>query len=78
MTHNLFSRFNLNEAGYRKTSEALERFSEIADWIENHVPEGRERSIVMSHLQDAGFHTTRALAERPENHDDTADGKPRC
>lgn len=67
MIHNLFKPHNLNPAGAAKVSGMREEFSKLSAWVEENVPNGRERSIVMTHLQDASMHAVRGIAEFPEN-----------
>lgn len=69
MPHKLFTVHKLNRTGFEKAFTLAEEFSRLAYFIEENIPEGRERSIAMTHLQDASFHAKRAMAEVPENQD---------
>lgn len=65
--HKLFSVHRLNSTGFAKAEELAGEFSRLAAFLEANIPEGRERSIVMTHLQDACFHAKRGIAEQPAN-----------
>lgn len=65
-THDLFRVHFLNQAGLSAAQELATEFSRLGNWIEQRIPPGRERSLTMTHLQDAAFHAKRALADLPE------------
>jgi len=67
MIHKLFTVHRLNKEGFTKAEQLAQEFSRLAVFIEQNVPEGRERSIAMTHLQDACFHSKRGIAEIPAN-----------
>lgn len=70
MIHNLFKVHRLNKDGFAKAEELAQEFSKLASFIEQNVPEGRERSITMTHLQDAAFHAKRGIAEIPAHQEE--------
>jgi hypothetical protein len=58
----------LNDVGIRKARDIASCFSILLNDLEEHCgKEGREMSIVRTHLQDAAFYAKRAMAIRPEN-----------
>jgi hypothetical protein len=62
-----FQVHRLNESGLR-TAEAIgEAFSTCLEQIEQLVPPGRERALVVTKLQEACFFAKRAIAVVPEN-----------
>ena len=65
-THDLFRVQFLNPAGLSAAQELATEFSRLAHWIEQRIPAGRERSLTMTHLQDAALHARRALGDLPE------------
>lgn len=65
-THELFRVHMLNQAGVAAAQELAQEFSRLAFWVEQRLPPSRERSIVLTHLQDASFHAKRGLAEMSE------------
>lgn len=66
-THQLFTVHVLTPAGIAKARELADIFSLVGNWVEANIPQGREKSITLTHLQDAAFHAKRALAEMPEH-----------
>lgn len=66
-THTLFTVHVLTPAGIAKARELADIFSLVGNWVEANIPQGREKSITLTHLQDAAFHAKRALAEMPEH-----------
>lgn len=57
----------LNEQGIARASALGEVFSDALNKIEALVPAGRERAIVITHLQEASFFAKRGVATQKEN-----------
>lgn len=56
----------LNERGVEVASAIAEVFSATLDTIDKLVPPGRERSLVVTKLQEAAFWAKRGVAVNPE------------
>lgn len=61
----------LNDEGIRTAKILGEAFSDLLDKIDQHIPPGRERSLVVTKLQEASFFAKRAVAVDPKNQKDT-------
>lgn len=57
----------LNPAGIARATELGEAFSTLLETIEQMVPPGHERALVVTKLQEACFFAKRAIAIIPEN-----------
>lgn len=57
----------LNDAGIAKANALAEVFSATLDTIEKLVPAGRERSLVITKLQEASYWAKRGIAIDPAN-----------
>lgn len=57
----------LNDEGIAKAKQLGELFSEFLENVEKLVPSGRERSLVVTKLQEANFFAKRAIAIKSEN-----------
>ena len=57
----------LNDAGVGKAKMLGEIFSEALDAIEKLVPASRERSLVITKLQEASYWAKRGIAIDPAN-----------
>jgi len=64
---NLFQVHMLNEVGLAKASGLANAFDQLWQYIEDNVPEGRERSLVATKLQEASFFAKRGIAMLKEN-----------
>jgi hypothetical protein len=62
-----FKVHQLNDQGLKKATDLGEVFSQMLDAIEALIPQGRERSIVITKLQEASFFAKRAIALDPAN-----------
>lgn len=67
-----FKVHQLNAQGLRKAANLGEVFSQALEAIELLVPQGRERSIVVTKLQEASFFAKRAIALDPANQEPLA------
>ena len=61
-----FARVDLNERQARATQQAREEFALTAEIINNLVKDGREKSLVLTALEDALHWTIRAIELDPE------------
>lgn len=59
---NEFTVHRLNENGLLACEELAKEFSNLLAVVEGHIPAGRERSLVVTKLQEACFFAKRALA----------------
>lgn len=57
----------LNDRGLAKATDVADILSEALSRIETHVPPGRERSIVVTKMQEACFFAKRGIALDPDN-----------
>lgn len=57
----------LNDEGIAKANALAEAFSSTLDLIEKIVPPSRERSLVVTKLQEAAFWAKRGMAVDPAN-----------
>lgn len=64
---NEFQVHKLNEAGLAKATQLAEDFSELLAKIEEKCPPSRERSLVVTKLQEASFWAKRSIAVLPDN-----------
>lgn len=64
---NEFQVHRLNETGLAKATDLGEAFSALLERIETLVPASRERSLVVTKLQEASYWAKRGLAVLPEN-----------
>jgi len=62
-----FAVHSLNDQGLAKAGDLADIFSDALDKIEAFVPAGRERSLVVTKLQEAAFFAKRAIALDPAN-----------
>ena len=62
-----FEVHRLNELGMAKASAIAEAFSDLLTSVESVCPPSRERSLVITKLQEASFWAKRAMAVVPEN-----------
>lgn len=62
-----FKVHRLNEDGLRKAEALADAFSQCLETVEKLVPPGRERSLVVTKMQEACFFAKRGIAVNPEN-----------
>jgi hypothetical protein len=62
----------LNEVGIAKAITLGEVFSKALDAIEQLVPTGRDRALVITKLQEASFFAKRGIAVDPANQKEPA------
>lgn len=63
----LFDVHMLNDEGRAKAIGIAMSFTTLLEQLEAVVPNGREMSIVRTHLQDACFYAKRGMAIQPSN-----------
>lgn len=56
----------LNEEGVKQASAIAEVFSATLDTLDKLIPAGRERSLVVTKLQEAAFWAKRGIAINPD------------
>ena len=71
-----FQVHRLNERGMKIATSIAEAFSQLLDAVDAQVPSGRDRSLVVTKLQEACFFAKRAIAVAPENQLDYVE--PQC
>lgn len=64
---NEFQAHMLNADGIAKATALAEAFSLLLEAVEQFVPPGRERALVVTKLQEASFFAKRGIAVLPEN-----------
>jgi hypothetical protein len=64
----MFETHKLNETGFTKVAQFKEGLSLAVSSAMKHLPEGREKSIFKTKLEEAVFFGTRAIAADPQNH----------
>lgn len=58
----------LNERGTALAADVAEVFSDVLTKLEAIVPQGRERALVVTKMQEAAFFAKRGIALDPANH----------
>jgi len=74
-----FRYHRLNARGISITTEIGELFGDLAERLDELVPVGREKALVMTQLETACFFAKKGVALQDENQDDGADtmiGRP--
>ena len=62
----LFQVHKLNASGLDAAKCIAQQFNNVAEYIEN-LPDGREKSIALTKLEEACFFAKKAIAVLPEN-----------
>ncbi len=64
----MFDTHKLNETGFAQVKSFKTLMSDAVKHALTYLPEGRERSIFLTKLEEAMFFGTKAIASVPENH----------
>ncbi len=59
-----FDQHKLSPEGVTRVNAVRHGFKALLKVVEEHVPEGRERALVVTNLQQASMWATRAVAEK--------------
>lgn len=62
-----FQVHRLNPAGLNKAEVVADLFDSLLEGVKGEVPEGRELSLVKTHLEQACFHAKKGIAKQKEN-----------
>lgn len=65
--HQAFQVHMLNEVGKTRAQEIAQGFDSLLKSLEQLVPEGRAKSILITKLEEAAFFAKKAMAELTEN-----------
>lgn len=65
--HQAFQVHMLNEVGKARAQEIAQGFDSLLKSLEQLVPEGRAKSILITKLEEAAFFAKKAMAELTEN-----------
>lgn len=66
----MFAVHKLNDTGLAKAEDIAHRFADLASRLETICPAGRERSILMTKLEEACFFAKKAMVADPANCDE--------
>lgn len=66
----MFDTHKLNEEGFKKVSEFKVTMANAVREAISMMPEGREKAIFNTKLEEAVFFGTKAIASSPDNHSD--------
>lgn len=61
---NRFTYHAPDEAAQRKHASIRKEAHEIAEWLNHILPEGREKSLAITHLEEVVFWANAAIARR--------------
>lgn len=64
----MFDTHKLNETGFAEVKEFKTKMSETVNEVLALLPDGREKSIFLTKLEEAMFFGTKAIASKSENH----------
>lgn len=64
----MFETHKLNDEGFKQVAEFKTAMNAAVKSVETLLPEGREKSIWKTKLEEAVFFGTKAIAAKPENH----------
>jgi hypothetical protein len=64
----MFETHKLNEAGFKKVFEFKNALSLVVSAAMKVLPEGRDKAIFKTKIEEAVFFGTRAIAADPANH----------
>lgn len=64
----MFSTHKLNDKGFEKVKNFKGKMSEAVTICLDSLPDGREKAIFKTKIEEAMFFGTKAIAADPENH----------
>lgn len=64
----MFDTHKLNETGFEKVKTFKTTMSNAVKTVVDTLPEGREKAIFVTKLEEAMFFGTKAIASEPTNH----------
>lgn len=64
----MFDTHKLNDNGFEKVKKFKSSISEVVAKALDLLPEGREKAIFKTKLEEAMFFGTKAIASSPDNH----------
>ena len=64
-----FTTHKLNNAGFEEVAQYKTEVVKVKKFIEKNIPEGRERSLALTKLEECSFWGTKAIASKPNNHE---------
>ena len=64
----MFETHKLNESGFAEVSKLKTGMNKAVSEALELMPEGREKSVFKTKLEEAMFFGTKAIATKPENH----------
>lgn len=67
ITNPEFQVHKLNEVGQRKAEELAHAFDELLEQVKQWCPDGREMSLVKTHLEQACVYAKKAIAKQQIN-----------
>lgn len=66
----MFETHKLNQNGFDQVEEFKENANLFVKKALESIPEGREKSVFLTKLEEAVFFGTKAIASKDENHDE--------
>lgn len=64
----MFETHKLNEKGLKEVGNLKRRMKSVVEFVLEDMPEGREKAIFKTKIEEAMFFGTKAVASDPENH----------
>lgn len=65
----MLDEYILNEKGKEAVGDFKARMQRILDEVEDKIPEGREKAIFKTKIEEACFFAVRAIASKDTNHE---------
>jgi hypothetical protein len=64
----MFETHKLNEQGFESVKKLKGTMSTAVQYVLELMPEGREKAVFKTKIEEAMFFGTKAIAAKPENH----------
>lgn len=64
----MFDTHKLNELGFEKMKAYKQTLADAVKSVIENMPDGREKSIFLTKMEEAVFFGAKAIASAPENH----------